>query len=103
MLKRFDALYCPKMRYRVDTSELWTMAATAQESADGLADAAAALSRVVDVHTWCAHSDAAVVTGTAVAALEDHLSAAQACAAGLARQLASAANGYQDVDTLRAR
>jgi hypothetical protein len=93
------------MRYRVDTNELWTMAATAQDTADGLGEAFAVLARVADagIDSWCAHPDAASATMTAVAAVEEQLRAAQTCAAGLGRQLATAAQAYADVDTLRPR
>jgi len=93
------------MRYRVDTSELWTMAATADDAAVALGDGLAALADVVDagIGSWCVDPAAAQATLNAVAAIQEQAAGARASAAGLARQLASAAQAYVDVDTLRPR
>lgn len=91
------------MRFRVDTHELWSMAAIAQECADGLGEASLALGSAAEVGSWCTHAEAVVATVAAVGALEEQLRSTRVCAAGLARQLGSAANAYEDVDTLRPR
>lgn len=89
------------MRYGVDTSELWVLAATADDAAAALDDALGALSHVIDsgIGTWCQHPAAAAATHTAVAALQERAAAARACAAALSGQLVRAAQGYVDVDT----
>lgn len=93
------------MRYGVDTNELWAMAATADDAAVALGEAFSALAEVLDggIGSWCVDPVAAQATLTAVAAIQEQAAGARASAAGLARQLASAAQAYVDVDTLRPR
>lgn len=89
------------MRYGVDTSELWSLSAVADDAAAGLTAALGALAHLIDdgIAGWCLHSPAAGEMHTAAAALEDHARSAQRSAAALAQLLATAAQAYVDADT----
>jgi len=93
------------MRFGVETSEIWQLAAATEEVASGLMLALAAVGVVLDdgVGSWCVHPEAVSPTVTAVDAVHDHARAGRSAAGGLAAQLAAAAQAYVDVDTPRPR